>query len=160
MLRLVRRAVKKTMMDEKRLIWLAGGTFEESRLILRFFGDDLEPDYLSQRLRAQPTSSCRKGDLRHGKDIRETTGRWLFECARNTIPVAENLDRMFGQLTADLTVWQELSRRYRADLRCHLITKRWNRGITLPRHSLASIADRGLELIIDAYFEGDSEPPV
>jgi hypothetical protein len=33
--------------DEKNLVWLAGGRVEESRLMLRFFGDDLDPSWLS-----------------------------------------------------------------------------------------------------------------
>ncbi len=56
-------------------------------------------------------------------------------------------------------MWKELTQRFRGDLRCHLIAKRWNRGVTWPPAVLAAIADRGLELIIDVYFEPEDKTP-
>src|SRR5215468_8438271 len=96
-------------MDEKNLVWLAGGTVDESRLMLRFFGDDLDPDFDSQRLGSPPTDSCRKGDLHRKGRIRERTGRWGLETARTPEPVAECLMQMFASLTNDLAVWKELT---------------------------------------------------
>jgi hypothetical protein len=65
--------------------------------------------------------------------------------------------QLFGSLTNDLAVWKELTHRFHADLRCHLIAKRWNREQTLHPQVLAAIADRSLELIIDVYFEPEDE---
>ncbi|OAI51278.1 hypothetical protein AYO44_05095 [Planctomycetaceae bacterium SCGC AG-212-F19] len=144
-------------MDEKNLVWLAGGTVDESRLMLRFFGDDLDPDFVSQRLGSPPTESCRKGDLHRKGRILEKTGRWVLEKERTAEPVAECLLQLFGSLTNDLAVWKELTHRFHGDLRCHLIAKRWNREQTLRPQVLAAIADRGLELIIDVYFEPEDE---
>jgi hypothetical protein len=144
-------------MDEKNLVWLAGGTVDECRLMLRFFGDDLDPDFVSQRLGSPPTESCRKGDLHRKGRILEKTGRWVLEKVRTAEPVAECLKQLFGSLTNDLAVWKQLAHRFHGDLRCHLIAKRWNREQTLRPKVLAAIADRGLELIIDVYFEPEDE---
>jgi hypothetical protein len=65
--------------------------------------------------------------------------------------------QLFGSLTNDLAVWKELTHRFHGDLRCHLIAKRWNREQTMRPQVLAAIADRGLELIIDMYFEPEEE---
>ena len=89
--------------------------------------------------------------------ILEKTGRWVLEKERTAEPVAECLMQLFGSLTNDLAVWKELTHRFHGDLRCHLIAKRWNREQTLPPQVLAAIADRGLELIIDVYFEPEDE---
>jgi hypothetical protein len=140
-------------MDEQNLVWLAGGTVDESRLMLRFFGDDLDPDFVSQRLGSPPTDSCRKGDLHRKGRILEKTGRWLLEKERTAEPLEDCLMQLFGSLTKDLAVWKELTQRFHGDLRCHLIARRWNREQTLRSQVLAAIADRGLELIIDMYFE-------
>jgi hypothetical protein len=140
-------------MDENSLAWLAGGSFDESRLTLRFFGDDLDPDMISEKLGLPPTDSCRKGDLHRKGRILESTGRWVLQRERTTQPVTECLMQLFGSLTNDLAVWKELTQRFHSDLRCHLIARRWNRGQTWPPQALAAIADRGLELIIDVYFE-------
>src|SRR5437870_10632648 len=119
-------------MDVQNLVWLAGGTVDESRLMLRFFGDDLDPVLVSSKLGSQPTDSCRKGDLHRTGRILEKTGRWLLERERTAEPVAGCLMQLLGCLTDDLAVWKELTQRFHADLRCHLIAKRWNRGVTWP----------------------------
>lgn len=57
------------------LVWVAGGEVDESCYSLRFFSDDLNPDFITEFLGIQPTRSCRKGDIRRGKvhDIIEKT---------------------------------------------------------------------------------------
>ena len=135
-------------MEENNLVWLAGGSFEECRLMLRFFGDDLEPESISSQLGSTPTDSCRMGDLHRTGRANEVTGRWVLKTERAAVPVTESLMQLFSRLTNDLTVWKFLTQRYQSDLRCHLIAKRWNRGMTLPPQLLAAIEDRGLELDI------------
>ena len=140
-------------MDENSLHWLAGGEIDESRWMLRFFGDELDPDFVSAQLGSPPTDSCRKGDLHRQGRVLEKTGRWVLKQERTAEPVAEGIMRLLASLTSDLAVWRELTRRFHGDLRCHLIARRWNRGVTWRPCVLAAIADRGLEFITDVYLQ-------
>jgi hypothetical protein len=133
-------------MDESSLRWLAGGEVDESRWMVRFFGDELDPDFVSGQLGSPPTDCCPKGDVHRKGRVLEKTGRWVLDQGRTAEPATEGLLHLLGSLTGDLEVWRELAQRFHGDLRCHLIAKRWNRGVTWPPRVLAAIADRALEL--------------
>jgi hypothetical protein len=57
----------------------AGGLVDETTLTLALYGEDLDPESVSQRLRCHPTAAHRKGDgasARRPSGFR--TGAWLL----------------------------------------------------------------------------------
>jgi hypothetical protein len=50
------------------LAWVAGGVIDESSITLRFFGNDLIPDKLTQLLGVEPSIAYKKGDIFRGKE--------------------------------------------------------------------------------------------
>src|SRR5258708_173934 len=103
---------------------------------LRFFGDDLESDFISMLLGASPSSSAKKGEDRVNRDgiKRGTarTGRWLLEAASRTPgDLDSQIVELLSLLTSDLAVWRELTDRFSAELYCGLFMSESNDGLEL-----------------------------
>jgi Domain of unknown function (DUF4279) len=123
---------------------------------LRFFGDDLEPDFISTLLGASPSSSAKKGEDRidrYGtKRGIERTGRWLREAANRTPgDLDSQIVELLSPLTSDLAIWRELTDRFSADLYCGLFMSESNDGLELQPDTLAMIGSRGLSLELQLY---------
>ena len=134
---------------------VVGGPVDDVSITLRIFGDDLDPSEITELLRVQPTSSCRKGDVFRGKqyDRIEKTGKWL--CAKDH--AQDNLDKVVGTFLAtlpdDLTIWNSITNRFAVDLFLGVWLRDWNRGFHLTRGTLRQLADRGLEIGFDIYCD-------
>jgi hypothetical protein len=72
-----------------------------------------------------------------------------------TLFIRKSLNKLFDQLPANLNVWCELTTKFQADLFCGLWLKRWNRGLDFSPETLRRIAERGLSISLDIYFETD-----
>lgn len=147
--------------DDATVVLQAGGEVDSCSVCLRVYGDDLDPDTVSVLLGAAPTSACRKGEIRRGKryDRIEKQGKWLLDqdWVRG-VPLDDLINRLLDRLTSDLVVWRELIGRYKVDLFCGLKLELWNRGLGLSPKTLIRVGERGLELGLDIYFAGKSEP--
>ena len=131
----------------------------EYHITLRFFGDDLDPDDLSSFLGAQPTKSCRKGDVFRGKNSNriERTGKWLLNLpASPGVSFEPQLEGLLERLTQDLNVWRDLTARYNADIFCGVCLGASNQGMELSPTLMKKLAERGLHLGLDIY-ERDRE---
>lgn len=138
------------------LIWVAGGEVDKCSVTLRFWGDDLVPDDITQLLGINPTKSYTKGDVSRGKvyDRIHKIGVWLYSLERCAgVSLEDRIDRLFNQLTANLSVWRELTTKFDADLFCGLWLKRWNRGLDLSQQMLQRISERGLSINLDIYVD-------
>jgi hypothetical protein len=138
-----------------------GGEVDSCSVCLRVFGDDLDPEAVSAALKAAPTLSCRKGDLRGGRrgNQVEKQGKWLLDLDHDSgLTLDDLINQLLDRLTCDLAVWRELIGRYRVDLFCGLQMKCWNRGLSLSPRTLQRLGERGLELGLDIYYVGDDEP--
>ena len=127
---------------------------------LRFFGDDLDPDVLSSLLGAQPSTSCRKGDVFHGKvsDRIEKTGKWLLKLpSKPGEPFELRIETLLSGLTQDLTVWRELAEKYNADVFCGVWLGSSNEGMELPPRLMTQLAERGLHLGLDIYAPDEDD---
>jgi hypothetical protein len=137
----------------------AGGDVDRCSICLRVFGEDLDPDTVSEMLGAVPTSACRKGDVHRGKqfDRIEKQGKWLMNLDQHRELRLDNLiNRLLDQLTDDLSIWHELTLRYEVDLFCGLHLEQWNRGLGLLPSTMLRVGERGLELGLDIYYVGES----
>lgn len=54
-----------------------------------------------------------------------------------------------------LTVWQDIAKRYQADLFCGLFMHGMNEELTIPPRLLAALGARGIEMGLDIYAGED-----
>lgn len=122
---------------------------------LGFFGDDLDPDEISNRLGATPTFGVLKGATwrtPRGNEGIARTGSWRLQVPRS-VPgdLLGQVEAIFALLTRDTAIWQELSARFSGRLFCGLFLEEGNEGLRICSKTLAEIADRGLYLDFDIY---------
>jgi hypothetical protein len=127
-----------------------------SIVTLRIYGDDLVPQDITKMLGALPTHSVAKGQeivgRKTGKVRVAKTGMWRL-CASDREP--EDIDgqirEIFSQITADIAVWQSITKKYRANLFCGAFMSETNDGLSISPQSMAVLAERGIELWFEIY---------
>ena len=128
-----------------------------SIVTLRIYGDDLVPQDITKMLGVSPTHSAIKGQQ---TSVSPTTGKVAFAkagmwrlCASDREP--EDIDgqirEIFSQITANVAVWQSITKKYRANLFCGVFMSETNDGLSIPPQSMAVLAERGIELWFDIY---------
>jgi len=139
---------------------LAGGEIDESLVSLRFFGDDLDPNEISELLKCQPTDAYRKGDILPNEryHIVAKTGSWRLKCEISSDPLEKQILELFDRLSNDLEIWRKLTSQYNGDLFCGLWMEELNRGLTFSPELMNQIAERGLTLGLDIYYLENEEP--
>jgi hypothetical protein len=144
---------------EGELVWVAGGAIDEASVSLRFFGDDLVPDELTQLLGVEPSIAYRKGDIFHGKryDRVYDIGSWRLSVKRSEMYLEEQINRLLDKLPPDLAIWNGLTSRFHADLFCGLWLKRWNRCLNFEAATLLRMGERGLSIGLDIYVDYNLE---
>ena len=133
-----------------------GGEVDECSLILRFFGDDLDPEMITALLGVSATGSQRKGER---KPLMQDTGVWLLQCERTTDVPDNQVKLLLSDLKDDLKIWRQLSDSFSAEIKCHLFLQRWTRGTIFSVETLAALAARNLNLHVEVYtpfFPGKS----
>ncbi|MBD2090253.1 DUF4279 domain-containing protein [Microcoleus sp. FACHB-1515] len=133
---------------------------DKCRVTLRFFGDRLDPNSITEVLGVQPTKSCRKGDIFHGKvrDRIEKTGKWIYRSDEwKAIHLEDQINQLLDRLPENLDVWHELTANFQADLFCGWSVKRSNPGIFFLPETLKRIVDRGLGFGLDIYFSPEED---
>ncbi len=123
---------------------------------LRFFGDDLDPDELTLLLGRQPTNSERKGqeivgNITGTKRTARSGGWRLSAEPREPGNLDAQIFELLGQLTNDMSIWQDLTSRFRADVFCRLFMEEGNEGISLSHETLQRLAERGLTIDFDIH---------
>ena len=90
----------------------AGGEIDQSSVCLRFFGDTLDPDEISELLKCQPTHAYRKGDILPDEHyhIVAKHGSWHLECEIRSDPLEKQILELFDRLSSDLEIWRKLTR--------------------------------------------------
>jgi hypothetical protein len=141
------------------LVWVAGGAIDESSITLRFFGDDLDPDELTQLLGVEPSIAYRKGDILRGKqhDRIYDIGSWRLKGEKSEMGLEDKINRLLDKLPSDLEMWNDLTRKFQVDLFCGLWMKRWNRCLDFEAVTLQRMAERGLSIGLDIYVDYDLE---
>jgi hypothetical protein len=142
-------------------VYLAGGEVDKTSVSLRFFGDTIDPDEISNLLDCRPTHSYRKGDVlpddRYSRIVRKSgvaqTGMWLLGGKKTgKISLENQIFELFSHLSDDLEIWRKLTSQYHSDLYCGLFMDSWNREIDFSPELMAQISARGLTLSLDIYY--------
>jgi len=138
-----------------RTTFVFSGEVSHTEVCLRFSGDDLDPDVISDTLMCRPDEGTRRGGRRltpRGTETVAQTGVWRKQLAKST---PGNLDRKIDELLAcmtnDLDLWRQLTAKYKADMFCGIFMDEFNQGLTITPATLSAIGSRGLTLSLDLY---------
>lgn len=127
----------------------------KTMMSLRFYGDDLDPDELSARLGGLPSVGVKMGSTwitKGGKEIVARTGSWRLEATDHQPgDLDSQIAQIFGSLSNDLSVWEDLASRFRADVFCGLFMKESNEGVSLSPKSILDLGARRLAIGFDIY---------
>lgn len=140
-----------------------GGEVERIKVSLRFLGDDLDPDFISNLLGCQPTESYRKGDVLSSKRSSRIahTGVWsLRDVEEDTNTLEMKVRRLLNRVSADSAAWNSLSR-FQGNIFCGVFIEDWNRGFSLSPELMQNLVERKLAIDLDIYcnatFLGDDD---
>ena len=127
---------------------------------LRFFGDDLIPDEVTELLGEQPTKSELKGHVRigvkTGQEITVKTGGWWLNApVQNDGNLDKQVANLLQSLTRDLEIWGDLTKRFNADVFCGLFMQTGNDGLSMTPSTLHMLGERGLRLEMCIYDPSD-----
>ena len=126
----------------------------DTTLILRFFGDDLDPAELTELLGGGPTQSWVKGETRHSTSGNRVykTGAWLFSVPdREPGDLNGQLNELFSKLTDEIETWRALASRFDGNCFCGLFMHEGNEGFDLELKTIKALAARGLRIGFDIY---------
>lgn len=130
------------------------GPIQKSAASIGFFGDDLEPGEITDRL-GRPTVGVKLGDIDRtpgGREKIARTGSWRL-VAEDCEP--SDLDRqvnsLLDQLSDDFASWMNFCSRFRGRMFCGLFLGDINEGLSLEPETLARLGERGLLLDLDIY---------
>ncbi len=146
--------------SEPEVLLTIGGEIDETSITLRFFGDELEPSEITEKLECQPTNAYKNGEIIPSKFKPRVArkGTWLLQHGRNSVLNLEHqISDLFEQLPKDLEVWQDLTKRFESDIYCGAWLKGWNRDVYFSPRLLKQLSDRGLHLGMAIYCDCDIE---
>ena len=128
---------------------------------LRFTGDDLDPDELSRKLGAAPSTSARKGSVRRtpkGGEFIARSGIWILKAEqRSPGDLDGQINALLAGLSDDLQIWQDIAKRYKGHIFAGLFLRSGNEGMGLTPQTLSILGNRGLALECDIYGLADEE---
>lgn len=156
--------MRKKPTKEKSETVRLGGPIDRNKVCLRVFGDDLDPDIISQMLQHDPSYQIRKGEKIVGRHSRyeriSPVGSWqLVSDQSEKVPIEKHIFCLLTRLNKNLEVWEELSQKYSVDLFCGLfLDEAFNRGFSLSPEVSQAVAERKIILDFDIYSIGLPEP--
>ena len=132
------------------------GEIGRTKVSLRLFSENLDPESVTSTLEHQPTRSWRAGEMKFGRPAK--FGSWHLEC-----DFSGDLDTQIADLLASLSsniaTWNNLTKQHHADLFCGLFLNESNQGLVLTPETMAAIGQRGLKLSLDIYASSDTDEP-
>ena len=136
------------------------GPVSRVKVELLIAGDQLVPDEVTRVLRHAPTRSWRKGDVRPDSRYHmvRRSGAWYLDSGlAGQAPIGEHIESALAVLTQDLTVWRDLTAKYRVVFWCGIFCRLFSEEMTLPPGVMALMSERGIALVLDIYG-GEAEP--
>ena len=140
-----------------------GGPFNRMFFELNIYGDDLDPQAVTDLLGVSPNLSYKKGDERPRGSQFYKTGGWELTSGEVLIDDERNGEEQFEKwvlsLPSEERDWQQLIERFSVKVRLIGYTDQWNADFTISPAALLELAKRNLPLTIDPYLSLD-EPSV
>ena len=140
-----------------------GGQFDECSFCIEFHHKALDRHAISSTLACQPTKAWNAGEPhpigngRSGKLREVDYGRWYLKVE---VPadgnIGDEIKRFLSDNSAPATDWQKLALAWSGRIALVGHANNWNREFNLSSEVVAMLAERGLALNIDAYFDGKS----
>ena len=117
--------------------------------------DDLDPTEITELLGCEPSFQHKKGQElfapKSGTRIARF-GMWYLEADwREPEDIDGQVSELLDKLSNDLTVWADLSARFKIDLFVGLEMKETNEGLSISPETLRKLGERGIELGLDIY---------
>lgn len=141
-----------------------GGAILGSSATLRIFGETLDPDALTELLKRPPTSSYKVGDrISPRVAALRKQGMWRLESPLSrTATLSDQILELLSQLSSEASVWEEITRKHKADIYCGIDIRLPNSGTELTAATVAALAVRKLSVQFDFYAlpEEDEALPV
>jgi ribosomal protein L19 len=129
---------------------------DHSIVALRIYGDDLVPQDITKMLGVSPTHAETKGQEIVGRKTGRVrvakSGMWRLSASdRKPEDIDSQIREIFSQVPADVAVWQSITKKYRVNLFCGVFMSETNDGLSVSPQSMATLAERGVELWFDIY---------
>ena len=119
---------------------------------LRFSGDDLIPDDISECLDCKPTEAFFRGEeVKSGKFVRiQRTGVWLLtESSDGTFD--ERVLILLERCTNSIERWQLLTSRFNPDLFVGVFASSVQSAFSISEETLSRLSARGIGMSLDLY---------
>lgn len=131
---------------------LVGGPTLDTDVKLCIYADELEPNWVSERVGCSPSEAFRKGErnLAYPKRPPAPTGRWILE-APNDLSFENQIAYLLDQTNQSSKVWESLEKTHALHLRSVISLHSWTEGFTLSPTLLAEIAQRKWEFMVSIY---------
>jgi Domain of unknown function (DUF4279) len=143
----------------------------QSLVSMRIWGDEVIPQDISKMLGVSPSEAKTKGheivrgntgrvivDPKTGKARVAKFGLWLLRAERREPEdIDSQIREIFSKMSADIAVWQSITKKHRANLSCGLFMRETNEGLSISTESLAILSERGIELWFDIYAPSDDD---
>lgn len=147
---------KKALTQGEQVLAEVGGPVDESRATLAIYGDDLDPDTVSDLLGCSPSRAHRKGDRKTVTSVPFRSGAWLLTVeARSPEGPAEAIVNLLARFPAESGFWQRIIAVYDVSICVAIHTSGWNRGFCLPAGLLSRVGQIGVPIDVDLYLYGD-----
>lgn len=142
-----------------------GGQFDECSFCIEFEGESLDRHEISAALRLTPTKAWNAGE-RHaigngktGKYREVPYGRRYLEVEVAAESIDDAIGRFLRQCPALPEVWRTLSAKWHGRIAMVGHASNWNREFNLSAATVRLLAEHGLSLNVDAYFDGETNEP-
>jgi len=116
---------------------------------LRFFGVDLDPSELEEKLGSPASKSWTGSELWSDAGQLSLRGHkgWILNCDWSAAqPLELQVETLFAELNPDLSVWQALTSRHHADIFCGVFLGGRTGTSLWPAQTLKEVVARGLSL--------------
>ena len=135
-----------------------GGPVDEFRVTLALYGDNLNPEIVSQLLSCNPTDAHSKGERKGPRSPPFTGGAWLLT-AEGKAPASPSdaIESLLGRFPPDVGFWKGLNDDFKVQLRIGIHTAGWNRGFHISPRASTMIAVTGASIEFDLYFYGEHD---
>jgi Domain of unknown function (DUF4279) len=137
-----------------------GGPVDDASVSLDIYGDDLDPDEITQLLGLSPTYSHRRGDRLRPDGHSFHAGAWLHQVKSDDVPGAPELalGYLLDRLPSDASLWARLVQQFEIRLNFRIGFTGWSKGFVLSAPTIQRAAVLGVRLEFDLYAS-ENQPP-